>query len=127
MLFTDTITLYTNTITTVNDTETETWTRTVVKGVQWSDSYEKQNSAGRIEVARLATVTFPEGTYEGLTLEANRELDAIVFGEVSDTVTTAAGSRLSDLLERYPKSGRIKTVNDNSNRDFLKNKKVVLA
>ena len=41
-------------------------------------------------------------------------------------MTTVKGSRLSDLLAAHPKSGIIRSVNDNSNRDLLKNIKVVV-
>lgn len=131
MLFTDKVTIYTHKkITeTVGEitSETDTWERTVIDGVQWADSYEKQNNGGKIDVARYASVTFPEGTFENIILEPGREEDAIVYGEVEDEVTNQRGQRLSDLLNKYPKSGRIKTVNNNSNRTFLKNKKVVIA
>lgn len=123
MLFTDTVTIYSKT--TVEDQET--WVRTVVHGVQWSDKTSKANVDGKISVARYISVTFPEGTYEGLNLSAANEEDAIVYGEVTDEVTGARGNRISDLLEKYPKSGRIESVNDNSRRDFLKNIKVVLG
>lgn len=119
-MFTDTVTLYTK----VSDTE---WKRTVVEDVQWADKNNKNNDNGKISVARYASITFPEGTYENLILEAGREEDCIVLGEVQDVVTGEKGSRVSDLLEKYEKSGRLQSVNDNSNRDFLKNKKVVIA
>ena len=119
-MFTDTVTLYTK----VSDTE---WKRTVVEGVQWADKTNKNNDNGKISVARYAIITFPEGTYENLILAAGREEDCIVLGEVQDVVTGEKGSRVSDLLEKYEKSGRLQSVNDNSNRDFLKNKKVVIA
>jgi len=120
MLFTDTITLY-------HKESDEEWTRSVVHGVQWSDKTSKDNADGRISIARYVVVTFPEGTYEGIILDAKNEEDAMILGEVSDTVSSERGHRISDLLEKYPKSGRIKDVNDNSSRDRLKNKKVVLA
>lgn len=129
--FDDTITLYQKHISTETiggiDTETETWERTVINGVQWVDHYDKQNESGKISVARYVSITFPKGTYTGLVLDAAREEDAIVYGEVTDTVTGARGNRISDLLERYPKSGRIKSVNDNTNRRMLKNIKVVIG
>ena len=62
-----------------------------------------------------------------MTLSAENEEDAIVYGDVSDVVNTITGSTLKGLLKKYEKSGRIKSVNDNSNRDFLPNIKVVLA
>ena len=119
-LFTDTVTIYNK----ISDTE---WKSTIVKGVQWSEKTEKQNSDGVISVARYVSVTFPEGTYDGLTLNSSNEDDAIVYGAVNDAVSSDRGSRISDLLEKYPRSGRIKSVNDNSNRDFLKNIKVVVG
>lgn len=119
-MFTDTITLYNK----IYDSE---WKRTVVEGVQWSDKSDKQNNSGKISVAKYISITFPEGTYEGLVLNANNEEECIVYGEVEDIVTGEKGNRVSDLLAKYPKSGRIQSVNDNSNRNFLKNIKVVIA
>lgn len=120
MLFTDTITLY-------HKQSDEEWTRTVVHGVQWSDRTSKDNADGRISIAKYVIVTFPQGTYENLILNGANEEDAMFLGEISDTVTSQRGHRISDLLETYPKSGRIKEVNDNSLRDRLKNVKVMLA
>ncbi len=119
-LFTDTVTIYNK----VSDTE---WRRTVVEGVQWSDKSERKNENGRILVARYAVVTFPEGTYDGLLLDTSQSEDCIVFGVIEDKVTGEKGSRLSDLMKKYKKSGLIQSVNDNSNRDYLKNMKVVVA
>ena len=110
-LFTDTVTIYNK----ISDSE---WKRTVVKGVQWSDKTEKKNENGKISIARYASVTFPVGTYNGLSLNSYNEEDCLVYGE---------GQRISDLMKRYPKSGTIQSVNDNSNRDFCKNIKVVVA
>lgn len=118
-LFTDTVTIYNK----ISDTG---WKRTVVEGVQWADKTEKKNSDGILSVVRYASVTFPEGTYEGLTLNSYSEEDAIVYGAVNDVVSGDRGSRISDLLEKYQRSGCIKSVNDNTNRDFLKNIKVVI-
>ena len=119
-MFTDTITLYNK----VSDTE---WNRTTIKGVQWSEKSEKQNNSGKINVAKYVSITFPEPAYEDLILRAENEEDCIVYGEVEDVVTGEKGNRISDLLKKYPNSGRIKSVNDNSNRKFLKNIKVVIV
>ena len=119
-MFTDTITLY-------NKVSDSKWNRTIVEGVQWADKTEKRNDNGKISVVRYAQITFPEGTYERLLLESGREEDCIVYGAISDEVTAEKGSRLSDLLKKYPKSGIIQSVNDNSSRDMLKNIKVVVA
>lgn len=118
--FADTVTVYNQ----ISETE---WKRTVVEGVQWSDKTEKQNNNGKISVAKYASITFPEGTYEDLVLDASREKDCIVFGAVEDVVTDEKGSRITDLTKKYQKSGLIQSVNDNSNRDMLKNIKVVVA
>ena len=122
MLFTDTVTIYNK----IGNGELRSWVSTIVHGVQWSDKSIKENNQGKVSIARYVTVTFPEGTYESLSLNAASEEDAIFYGEVSDTVTGERGNRISDLLERYPRSGRIKSVNDNSNRTMLKNIKVTL-
>ena len=119
-LFTDTVTIYNK----ISDSE---WKRTVVDGVQWSDKTEKQNDNGKISIARYASITFPEGTYDGLVLDSSNEEDCIVFGAVEDVVADLKGERISDLIKKYPKSGLIKSVNDNFNRDMLKNIKVVVA
>lgn len=119
-IFTDTVTIYNK----ISDAE---WKRTVVKGVQWADKTEKQNSDGVLSVVRYASVTFPDGTHDRLTLNSYSEEDVIVYGAVNDVVSSDRGSRISDLLNKYPRSGRIKSVNDNSNRDFLKNIKVVIS
>lgn len=119
-LFTDTVTIYNK----MSDSE---WKSTVVDGVQWSDKTEKQNEGGKILVARYAQITFPEGTYEGLLLDISREEDCIVLGVVEDVISGEKGSRISDLMKRYSKSGLIKSVNDNSGRNHLKNIKVVIS
>ena len=119
-VFTDTVTIYSQ----ISESE---WKRTVVEGVQWSDKTEKKNENGKISVARYASVTFPDGTYDGLMLNSSNEEDCIVYGEINDVVEDVKGKRVSDLLKKYPKSGIIQAVNDNSNRDFCKNIKVVVA
>ena len=119
-LFTDTVTIYNK----ISDTE---WKRTVVEGVQWSDKTERKNENGKISVARYASITFPDGTYDGLALSSSNDEDCIVFGVVDDTVEDVKGKRISDLMEKYPRSGIIQSINDNSNRDFCKNIKVVVA
>ena len=119
-LFTDTVTLY-------NKISATEWKRTVINGVQWTDKAEKQNDSGKISVARYASITFPYPAYEGLEFNSANEEDCIIFGAVEDIVADVKGQRISDLLEKYPKSGLIKSVNDNTNRSFLKNMKVVIG
>lgn len=119
-LFTDTVTIY-------NKIADNQWKRTVIEGVQWDDKNEKQNAGGIISVARYASITFPEGTYENQQLSSYDEEDIIVCGAVQDEVDGSKGKRITDLLRKYPKSGKIQSVNDNSNRVFLPNIKVVVV
>ena len=118
-LFTDTVTIYNK----ISDSE---WKRTVVKDVQWSDHTDRTNENGKVSVAHSTSVTFPYPTYKGLMLDSSNEEDCIVYGAVDDVVEDVKDKRISDLLEKYPKSGLIKAVNDNSNRTMLPNIKVVL-
>ena len=122
-LFNDTVTIFNKRM----DKETAVWDKTVVNGVQWSDHDEKNENAGRVSVGNYANITFPEGTYDGLILNAGNEEDAIFYGEIDAVIEDIKGHRITDIMKQYPKSGRIKSVNDNSNRDFLKNIKVVIA
>ena len=122
-LFNDTITIFNKRM----DKETAVWDKTVVSGVQWSDHDEKNENAGRVSVGHYANITFPEGTYDGLILNAANEEDAIFYGKIDAVIEDIKGHRITDIMKQYPKSGRIKSVNDNSNRDFLKNIKVVIA
>ena len=116
-LFTDTVTIY--------NKSTSSWIRTVVDGVQWSDKADRINNNGRVKVDPHATITFPEGTYEGLKLDARDDEDAILYGVVSDMPNTSS-FKLSEVIKRN-KGGIIQSVNDNSNRDYLKNIKVTVG
>ena len=122
-LFNDTVTIFNKRM----NGETAVWDKTVVSGVQWSDHDEKNENAGRVSVGHYANITFPEGTYDGLILNAANEEDAIFYGEIDAVIEDIKGHRITDIMKQYPKSGRIKSVNDNSNRDLLKNIKVVIA
>ena len=122
-LFNDTVTIFNKRM----NGETAVWDKTVVNGVQWSDSDQKNENAGRISVGHYVNITFPEGTYDGLILNAENEEDAIFYGEIDAVIEDIKGHRITDIMKQYPKSGRIKSVNDNSNRDLLKNIKVVIA
>ena len=119
-MFSDTITLYNK----ISDSE---WKRTIVEDVQWSDKVDKQNRGGKISTAKYVQITFPKPTYEGLVLQQGNEEDCIIYGVVDDVITGEIENRVSDILKKYPKSGRIQSVNDNSNRHLLKNIKVVIA
>jgi len=117
MLGTDTVTLYKKRSDGVFD-------RYVVPGVQWSDVTDVVNMGGRVTYTKSVVITFFEGTYEGLDLTRFSEEDVVFRGVVEDVL---ADGRVSRLLKEHPVSGLIKSVNDNSNRRYLKNIKVVLA
>ena len=117
MLNTDTITLF-------KKQSDGSFTRHVVDGVQWSDKDEVVNPDGRVNVAKYASVTFFAGTFEHLNLTDFSSEDAMFYGTIDDQVV---GGKISTLLKKYPRSGVIKSVKDNSNRDYLKNIKVVLV
>lgn len=99
----------------------------VVKGVQWSEKSDKSVSDKKISVAKYISITFPEGTYENVPFDLYDENTCIVYGEVHDVVTEEKGSRISDLLKKYKRSGLVQSVNDNTNRIYLKNVKVVIS
>lgn len=115
--FTDTVTLF-------KKQSNGMFTKHVVRGVQWSDKTDVSNTNGMAVVSHYSNVTFFEGAYEDLDLPSFTEEDAIFYGEIKDEVEAG---RISALLRKYPKSGVIKSVNDNSNRAHLKNIKVVLV
>jgi hypothetical protein len=117
MLGTDTVTLF-------KKQPDGSFTRRVVGGVQWSDKDEVINADGRVNVAKYVSVTFFAGTFEGLDLTSLSNEDALFYGDIDDRVTDG---RISTLLKKHPKSGLIKSVKDNSNRNYLKNIKVVLV
>lgn len=117
-MFTDVITLY--------QKQGSSWKRTVVEGVQWSDKLDKSLSTGKLTTSWSANITFPEDVLDQIDLKTFTEEDAIFLGELTEEVTSTKGGRLSDLLATYPKGGIIRQVNDNSNRDLLKNIKVVV-
>ena len=116
MLGTDAVTIY-------KKQRDGSFIRTWVDGVQWSDKDEVVNVDGRVHVSKYVSITFFDGTYQGLDLPKFTEEDAIFYGKINEEVVNG---KISVLLRKYPKSGLIKSVADNSNRDYLKNIKVVL-
>lgn len=116
-MFTDTVTVY-------QKQEDSTYTVTVVHDVQWSDKISKFIQDGKLQTVKTTTITFEEPFK--IDLLNHGDEDAIFFGEVIEEITSEKGHRLSDLLKKHPKSGIIKEVNDNSNRTYLKNIKVMI-
>ena len=133
-LFTDTITLY-------NHLPDNTWQRTVMSGVQYSESVERiKTSDGKITRSAVVNVTIPEtvecdrkyvscrefkrmeDVSESWTLDPADNLDIIILGEVEQEVT--ANYRLKNLKADYD-CVTVVSVSDGRNRDLLKNIKVV--
>ena len=98
----------------------------VMRGVQWSEVLKRVNSNGVVAVHRELTVTFPQDVYKYINFDIFDEEMSIFLGEIKEEIADEKGKRLSDLLRKYPKSGLVKLVRDNSNRDFLKHVKVVV-
>lgn len=122
MMNTDTVTIYKKTVA----EDVTIWTKTVVYGVQWSDHVDKTTTTGRVSRKPYASITFfVDSDIYGLNDFG--EEDIIVYGDCQAVVTTTKGSRPSDVVEANVKSGFITTVNDNTNRDHLKNMKVVVS
>lgn len=99
--------------------------KTIVSGVQWSEVTDKSIVTGRLTLTKSISVTFPSETIDQVDLSNFTEEDGIFYGAIQEDITTEKGRRLSDLLRAHPRSGIIRAVNDNSNRDLLKNIKVV--
>lgn len=116
-LFTDTVTVY--------QKKENGYVRTVIHGVQWSDVIDKNLQTGKLEVVKSANITFPEAVLGQIDLSQYGSEDAIFLGEVSGLPDDTGGSRMSDFLKAN-KGGIVRVVNDNTNRDFLKNLKVVV-
>lgn len=98
----------------------------IIDCVQWADKKSRVNNDGKVSIERYATVTFPKKVYEHINFEKLDEETSVFFGRMEEEIADIKGKRLSDLLQRYPKSGIVKMVNDNSNRTMLPHIKVVL-
>lgn len=119
-IFTETVTYY------QYDAPSGDYRRFVLRGVQWSDHYEKTDNDGRISVSRYATVTIPAKAADGIEFPVS-EFDAMFLGVVGDMPKDERGKRISDMLTNYQRAGRVKTVNDNRNGRLLPHVKVTLA
>ena len=140
-LFTDTMTVY-NFI--QNDDETESWQRTVIKGVQWSHNKTEVTTSGGVQTeTKVESITidfqknYGNATYidavafQALedktgfwTLNARDGKDIVVLGESTNEISRAY--KISQLQKDYQYSGTVKAVSDNRNRRLLKNIKVVV-
>ena len=89
-------------------------------------------SARYLAAACLRQVVQPGDTVIDATMGNGHDtaMLAELVGEsghvIAFDVQDVKGSRISDLRKQFSRSGAIKSVNDNSNRKFLQNVKVVL-
>ena len=143
VLFTDVMTVY-------NyhrdlETEKETWTRSVVRGVQWSHNKSEVTTSGSVQTenkVEKVTVDFqkkygnkpylPPQEYAKLldeeregfwTLDAKLGKDIMVFGVSEQEISREY--RISRLSEDFQYVATVTVVSDNRNRPRLKNIKVV--
>ncbi|MEZ3505791.1 MAG: hypothetical protein K1W10_02330 [Lachnospiraceae bacterium] len=143
VLFTDVMTVY-------NyhrdlETEKETWTRSVVRGVQWSHNKSEVTTSGSVQTENKVekiTVDFqkkygnkpylppqeyaklPDEEREGFwTLDAKLGKDIMVFGVSEQEISREY--RISRLSEDFQYVATVTVVSDNRNKPRLKNIKVV--
>lgn len=116
-LFTDTVTIF--------QKQNNSYLKTVVEGCMWSDNISKSIQDGRLTTVKTNSITFIPPFQVDLSTYGYE--DAIFYGNISETPSDIKGNRLSDLLKKYKsKCGIIREVNDNSNKDTLKNIKVIV-
>lgn len=136
MIFTDTITIYSY----YKDNGAEKWHRTVLKGVMWKRKrVQSVNIDGKLNIVDTVSITIP---YRALylpykefllssdrlshwTIETASNLSIAVLGECDKEI--GDGYRLKDLKRDYSDVVTLKSLADNTNRDHLKNWKVIGA
>nr|DAW31466.1 MAG TPA: hypothetical protein [Caudoviricetes sp.] len=136
MIFTDTITIYSY----YKDNGAEKWHRTVLKGVMWKRKrVQSVNIDGKLNIVDTVSITIP---YRALylpykefllssdrlshwTIETASNLSVAVLGECDKEI--GDNYRLKDLKRDYSDVVTLKSLADNTNRDHLKNWKVIGA
>lgn len=136
MIFTDTITIYSY----YKDNDVEKWHRTVLKGVMWKRKrVQSVNIDGKLNIVDTVSITIP---YRALylpykefllssdrlsywTIETASNLSVAVLGECDKEI--GDNYRLKDLKRDYSDVVTLKSLADNTNRDHLKNWKVIGA
>lgn len=136
MIFTDTITIYSY----YKDNGVEKWHRTVLKGVMWKRKrVQSVNIDGKLNIVDTVSITIP---YRALylpykefllssdrlshwTVETASNLSVAVLGECYKEIGDSY--RLKDLKRDYSDVVTLKSLSDNTNRDHLKNWKVIGA
>lgn len=111
MIFTDTITLYHHT--------DGTWERTIIRGVQWKEKVERViGSDGVLKLSDYVSITIPFSG-ERYDIDAKGNLDFIVYGISEEDVSE------DNFREVASRGVTVKSVSDNTRRDYLKHWKVV--
>lgn len=136
MIFTDTITIYSY----YKDNGVEKWHRTVLKGVMWKRKrVQSVNIDGKLNIVDTVSITIPHRAlylpYKEFLLSSDRlshwtietasNLSVAVLGERDKEIGDSY--RLKDLKRDYSDVVTLKSLADNTNRDHLKNWKVIGA
>lgn len=136
-LFSDVMTVYNHVR---NADETETWNRTVVKGVQWTHGKKQLSVSGGVQTevfVESITIDFDIDygnatfvnpiDYDKLedksgywTLNSKDGMDYVVLGTCTAEITS-----LEDIEAQY--KGTVTSVSDNRNRPLLRTIKVVAS
>lgn len=129
-----------------NADKTETWQRTVIKGVSCAYKMEKVvDSSGVIKFTQALSIIIP---VTAIATDNRQYIDAVEYSKLTDTTDywTADAKdnhdivvgcecvqevsneyKISKFKTDYQKSGIVKGVNDNTYASFLKHYKVVVV
>ena len=143
VLFTDTMTVYNHRQD--PDTEKDTWSRSVIRGVQWSHNKTEVSTSGGVQTeikVESITIDFqraygnkpylPPNEYRKLsadevsdywTLDAKCGQDVLVLGETEKDISRAY--KIADLMKDFQYAVTVTSVSDNRNRPRLKHIKAV--
>lgn len=143
VLFTDTMTVYN--CWRDSENEKESWSRSVVHGVQWSHNKSEVSISGNTKTENKVesiTIDFqrnygnkpylPPDEYRKLpaeekamywTLDTKTGNDVLVLGEVEHEI--GRQYRISELIKDHQYAATVTAVSDNRNRPRLKHIKVV--
>lgn len=143
VLFTDTMTVYNHRQD--PDTGKDTWSRSVIRGVQWSHNKTEVSTSGGVQTeSKVETITIdfqraygnkpylPPNEYRKLsaeecvkywTLDAKCGQDVLVLGETEQEISR--GYKLADLMKDFQYAVTVTAVSDNRNRPRLRHIKAV--
>ena len=127
------------------DTEKDTWSRSVIRGVQWSHNKTEVSTSGGVQTeikVESITIDFqraygnkpylPPNEYRKLsadevsdywTLDAKCGQDVLVLGETEQDISRAY--KIADLMKDFQYAVTVTAVSDNRNRPRLKHIKAV--